>query len=126
MVLLNCVGSKTPEKKKDEPVRGAKKSESPAKMLEDLFRKTKAMPYIYWLPLSYEQAAEKAKKREILEKERLERIARRDADNKRENNFPPPPPPPPANRSAPVNQDIVSHMFILFFISFSLYLYCNL
>lgn len=87
-------------------MRETKKSESPAKMLEDLFRKTKAMPFIYWLPLSYEQAAEKAKKREILEKERLERIARRDADNKRENNLPPPP--PPANRSAPAHQDIVS------------------
>lgn len=103
--------SKTPEKlsektKNEQPiVRETKKSESPAKMLEDLFRKTKAMPFIYWLPLSYEQAAEKAKKREILEKERLERIARRDADNKRENNLPPP---PAANRSAPVHQDIVS------------------
>ncbi|XP_017487502.1 PREDICTED: apoptotic chromatin condensation inducer in the nucleus-like [Rhagoletis zephyria] len=102
------IRSRTPEKKKSEPARDAKKSESPAKMLEDLFRKTKAMPYIYWLPLSYEQAADKAKKRELLEKERLERVARRDADSKRETTNFPPPPPPPANRSVPVNADIVS------------------
>lgn len=100
------IRSRTPEKKKSEPARDAKKSESPAKMLEDLFRKTKAMPYIYWLPLSYEQAADKAKKRELLEKERLERVARRDADSKRETTNFPPPPPPPANRSVPVNADI--------------------
>ena len=50
--------SKTPEKiKKNEEAasrEAIKKSESPAKMLEDLFKKTKAIPYIYYLPLSEE------------------------------------------------------------------------
>ena len=29
--------------------------EPPAKLLDDLFRKTKALPCIYWLPLTDEQ-----------------------------------------------------------------------
>ena len=29
--------------------------ESPAKLLDDLFRKTKATPCIYWLPLTEDQ-----------------------------------------------------------------------
>lgn len=35
------------KKKEDEP--------PPAKLLDDLFRKTKATPCIYWLPLTNEQ-----------------------------------------------------------------------
>lgn len=31
-----------------------KEDEAPAKLLDDLFRKTKATPCIYWLPLSAE------------------------------------------------------------------------
>ena len=31
------------------------KKEAPGKLLDDLFRKTKALPCIYWLPLSKEQ-----------------------------------------------------------------------
>lgn len=31
------------------------REESPAKLLDDLFRKTKATPCIYWLPLTNEQ-----------------------------------------------------------------------
>lgn len=29
--------------------------EAPAKLLDDLFRKTKTTPYIYWLPLTETQ-----------------------------------------------------------------------
>ena len=31
------------------------KKEAPARLLDDLFRKTKATPCIYWLPLTKEQ-----------------------------------------------------------------------
>jgi hypothetical protein len=32
-----------------------KEEEAPAKLLDDLFRKTKSTPCIYWLPLTAEQ-----------------------------------------------------------------------
>ena len=35
--------------------RKAEEEEPPAKLLDDLFRKTKATPCIYWLPLTEEQ-----------------------------------------------------------------------
>lgn len=38
------------KKKEDDP--------PPAKLLDDLFRKTKAAPCIYWLPLTNEQVGE--------------------------------------------------------------------
>jgi len=39
------------------PTRAAEKvqEEPPAKLLDDLFRKTVALPCIYWLPLTEEQ-----------------------------------------------------------------------
>lgn len=43
------------------PARKFKKKEDdppPAKLLDDLFRKTKATPCIYWLPLTNEQVGE--------------------------------------------------------------------
>lgn len=43
------------------PARKFKKKEDdppPAKLLDDLFRKTKATPCIYWLPLTNEQVSE--------------------------------------------------------------------
>ena len=80
--------SVTPEKRRrieEAPLRETnRKSESPAKMLEDLFRKTKTSPYIYWLPLSEEQVIEKEKQRAILERERQERINSRREPDKRE------------------------------------------
>lgn len=36
--------------------------EDEPKTLEDLFRKTTTKPWLYWLPLTEEQVAEKAKK----------------------------------------------------------------
>jgi apoptotic chromatin condensation inducer in the nucleus len=51
-----------PRDRTDKPaVAGAAKveEEPPAKLLDDLFRKTKAAPSIYWLPLTDEQVAEK-------------------------------------------------------------------
>nr|CAG4637407.1 EOG090X0F73 [Ceriodaphnia reticulata]SVE73238.1 EOG090X0F73 [Ceriodaphnia reticulata] len=39
------------------------KDETPAKLLDDLFHKTKATPHIYWLPLTASQIAEKEEMR---------------------------------------------------------------
>lgn len=49
----------TKEKQKKEA-----REESPAKLLDDLFRKTKATPCIYWLPLTNEQILQKEKREE--------------------------------------------------------------
>eukprot|EP00057_Strongylocentrotus_purpuratus_P031423 XP_784540.2 PREDICTED: apoptotic chromatin condensation inducer in the nucleus isoform X2 [Strongylocentrotus purpuratus] len=51
--------------------------EPPAKLLDDLFRKTKATPCIYWLPLTEEQALErdKSKAKLALKREENRKIA---------------------------------------------------
>lgn len=53
-----------------------KKEEAPAKLLDDLFRKTKTTPCIYWLPLTEEQFAQKEKERaqRMEERERRRRL----------------------------------------------------
>ncbi|XP_075587296.1 uncharacterized protein LOC124492022 isoform X2 [Dermatophagoides farinae] len=86
--------AKTTEKKEElsnqrnqEP-----RSESPMNSLEDLFRKTKTIPYIYWLPLTDEQALEREKHRNQLEKEREARISQRMEMPTRRSSPPPPPP----------------------------------
>ncbi|XP_064076600.1 uncharacterized protein LOC113394453 [Vanessa tameamea] len=55
---------RTPERS-PEPARKFKKKEeeAPAKLLDDLFRKTKTTPCIYWLPLSAETIAIKEEQR---------------------------------------------------------------
>ncbi|KAJ8726223.1 hypothetical protein PYW07_000921 [Mythimna separata] len=55
---------RSPEKS-PEPARKFKKKEeeAPAKLLDDLFRKTKTTPCIYWLPLSAETIAIKEEQR---------------------------------------------------------------
>lgn len=68
------------------------RSESPMNSLEDLFRKTKTIPYIYWLPLTDEQALEREKHRNQLEKEREARISQRMEMPTRRSSPPPPPP----------------------------------
>lgn len=52
--------------------------ESPAKLLDDLFNKTKATPCIYWLPLNEEQAVARAAVREEQEKKRLANLAEKE------------------------------------------------
>ncbi|XP_029437277.1 apoptotic chromatin condensation inducer in the nucleus [Rhinatrema bivittatum] len=47
--------------------------EPPAKLLDDLFRKTKAAPCIYWLPLTDEQSARRVTERAERAKEREKR-----------------------------------------------------
>uniref|UniRef100_A0A3Q2Y5W0 Apoptotic chromatin condensation inducer 1b n=1 Tax=Hippocampus comes TaxID=109280 RepID=A0A3Q2Y5W0_HIPCM len=54
-----------PKKKADEP---------PAKLLDDLFLKTKAAPCIYWLPLTEEQVVQKVLERSERQKERERRL----------------------------------------------------
>nr|CAD7268366.1 unnamed protein product [Timema shepardi] len=53
--------------------KGKKKEEdAPAKLLDDLFRKTKCTPCIYWLPLTAEQIVvkEEMRRRHMAEHER--------------------------------------------------------
>ena len=49
-VPLNLLCDFLPETRAKE-----RDEESPAKLLDDLFRKTKATPCIYWLPLTEDQ-----------------------------------------------------------------------
>ncbi|XP_076018305.1 uncharacterized protein acin1a isoform X2 [Genypterus blacodes] len=69
---------KSKEKKTEKKEKAAE--DPPAKLLDDLFRKTKAAPCIYWLPLTEEQyvqreaaRAERIKLREKLRKEEEEK-----------------------------------------------------
>lgn len=62
--------------KKEESITKKSKSPSPIR-LEDLFRKTKSIPSIYWLPLTEEEAIEREKERAEMEKERQFRISQR-------------------------------------------------
>ncbi|XP_028748086.1 apoptotic chromatin condensation inducer in the nucleus isoform X4 [Peromyscus leucopus] len=69
--------AKSKEKKSEKKEKA--QEEPPAKLLDDLFRKTKAAPCIYWLPLTESQIvqkeaeqAERAKEREKRRKEREE------------------------------------------------------
>uniref|UniRef100_A0A8C5MH09 Apoptotic chromatin condensation inducer 1 n=1 Tax=Leptobrachium leishanense TaxID=445787 RepID=A0A8C5MH09_9ANUR len=61
--------SKEKKNEKKEKVQ----EEPPAKLLDDLFHKTKAVPCIYWLPLSEEQIMRKDADRVEREKEREKR-----------------------------------------------------
>ncbi|XP_077411920.1 uncharacterized protein acin1a isoform X2 [Vanacampus margaritifer] len=63
---------KSKEKKTEKKDKAAE--EPPAKLLDDLFRKTKAAPCIYWLPLTDEQFAEKEAARAERMKEREKRL----------------------------------------------------
>lgn len=43
-----------------------KEEEAPAKLLDDLFRKTKSTPCIYWLPLTAEQVSKRCSHTKLL------------------------------------------------------------
>ncbi|KAM4809131.1 apoptotic chromatin condensation inducer in the nucleus [Rhinophrynus dorsalis] len=88
--------AKSKEKKNEKKERV--QEEPPAKLLDDLFNKTKAAPCIYWLPLTDDQVlqkfadrAERAKEREKrrkeeeeqLEEERKERAKEREKETER-------------------------------------------
>ncbi|KAG7462160.1 hypothetical protein MATL_G00199470 [Megalops atlanticus] len=81
---------KSKERKTDKKAEKAPE-EPPAKLLDDLFCKTKTAPCIYWLPLSEEQAlqreaerAERMKERERRRKEQQEEEERRERAKGRE------------------------------------------
>lgn len=57
-----------------------KANEPPAKGLDDYFRKTKAKPAIYWLPLTDEQVVERTRRQEQRKAERDEEQRKRDVD----------------------------------------------
>eukprot|EP00795_Rhopilema_esculentum_P001414 gene1414-15830_t len=54
----------------EDSAKPKEKKEAAGKLLDDLFRKTKATPCIYWLPLTKEQIAVKEKEREQRREER--------------------------------------------------------
>ncbi|XP_042615741.1 apoptotic chromatin condensation inducer in the nucleus-like isoform X1 [Cyprinus carpio] len=66
--------------KKDKP------EEPPVKLLDDLFHKTKAAPCIYWLPLTDEQATQRALERaeRIKEREKRRKELQEEEDKKQE------------------------------------------
>ncbi|XP_070974703.1 apoptotic chromatin condensation inducer in the nucleus-like [Oncorhynchus clarkii lewisi] len=62
---------KRKERKTDKKEKAAE--EAPAKLLDDLFNKTKAAPCIYWLPLTEEQFTQREVARQERRKEREKR-----------------------------------------------------
>ncbi|XP_077445882.1 apoptotic chromatin condensation inducer 1b isoform X2 [Stigmatopora argus] len=66
---------KSKEREKERKTEKKEKAdEPPAKLLDDLFLKTKAAPCIYWLPLTEEQAAQRVLERSERQKERERRL----------------------------------------------------
>lgn len=67
------------------PVRKQKKKEDPPlRLLDDLFRKTKATPCIYWLPLTPEQIADKEALRQKRLEEQKQRLKQRELEREKE------------------------------------------
>nr|XP_057922986.1 apoptotic chromatin condensation inducer 1b isoform X2 [Doryrhamphus excisus] len=63
--------AKSKERRTEKKEKG---EEAPAKLLDDLFLKTKAAPCIYWLPLTEEQAVQRLLERGERQKERERRL----------------------------------------------------
>uniref|UniRef100_UPI003AADD16D uncharacterized protein acin1a n=1 Tax=Centroberyx gerrardi TaxID=166262 RepID=UPI003AADD16D len=72
---------KSKEKKTDKKEKAAE--EPPAKLLDDLFRKTKAAPCIYWLPLTEEQFVQREAARAERMKEREKRRKEQDEEEEK-------------------------------------------
>ncbi|KAK9510927.1 hypothetical protein O3M35_005602 [Rhynocoris fuscipes] len=79
----------SPEHKPEIPKKLKKKdSDAPARLLDDLFRKTKATPCIYWLPLTAAQIAvkEEMRRQHMAEhKRRLAELRKTDTGSRRDN-----------------------------------------
>ncbi|XP_029970219.1 apoptotic chromatin condensation inducer in the nucleus [Salarias fasciatus] len=71
---------KSKEKKADKKAA----EDPPAKLLDDLFRKTKAAPCIYWLPLTEEQFVQREAARAERKTEREKRRKEQEEEEKRE------------------------------------------
>ncbi|XP_058825672.1 apoptotic chromatin condensation inducer in the nucleus [Topomyia yanbarensis] len=69
------------------PARKFKKKENepPIRLLDDLFRKTKTIPCIYWLPLTAEQIAvkEEQRRKNLIETQRRQEEARKQEEERR-------------------------------------------
>lgn len=69
------------------PARKFKKKENepPIRLLDDLFRKTKTTPCIYWLPLTVEQMAakEEQRRKDVAENQRRQEEARKQEEERR-------------------------------------------
>lgn len=69
------------------PARKFKKKENepPIRLLDDLFRKTKTTPCIYWLPLTAEQitAKDEQRRKELAENQRRQEEARKQEEERR-------------------------------------------
>ncbi|KAF3698965.1 Apoptotic chromatin condensation inducer in the nucleus [Channa argus] len=75
---------KSKEKKTEKKEKTAE--DPPAKLLDDLFRKTKAAPCIYWLPLTEEQFVQRetARAERMKEREKRRKEQEEEEDKKRE------------------------------------------
>ncbi|XP_075149814.1 apoptotic chromatin condensation inducer acinus [Haematobia irritans] len=71
----NSLSPARKQKKKDDP---------PLRLLDDLFRKTKGTPCIYWLPLTPEQIAEKEALRLKRLEEQKQRLKQREQEREKE------------------------------------------
>lgn len=97
--------------KEPEPV------EEPAKLLDDLFKKTKAVPPIYWLPLVEEEAEKRFAERQEQERKRVEEYERRMRERDTRvlaERRPPPPPPPPRRVSLEIDSSYQSQLTCAF------------
>lgn len=77
--------TKNLDKKEKKDSKKRTNEDTPAKLLDDLFQKTKSSPCIYWLPLTDEQVQERAESRRLRRLEREKRNQQReqeDAENK--------------------------------------------
>ncbi|KAM9845370.1 uncharacterized protein acin1a isoform 2-T2 [Aulostomus maculatus] len=72
---------KSKEKKTEKKEKTAE--DPPAKLLDDLFRKTKAAPCIYWLPLTEEQFVQREAARAERMKEREKRMKEQEEEEKK-------------------------------------------
>lgn len=68
---------------KEKKAEKKEKDEPPAKLLDDLFLKTKAAPCIYWLPLTEEQANQRLSERVERQKERERRRKEQEEEDKK-------------------------------------------
>ncbi|XP_028850558.1 apoptotic chromatin condensation inducer 1b [Denticeps clupeoides] len=77
---------KSREKKSEKKVAEKAPDEPPAKLLDDLFRKTKTAPCIYWLPLTEEQVVQRVLERaeRMKEREKKRKELQEEEDKKRE------------------------------------------
>ncbi|XP_023230460.1 apoptotic chromatin condensation inducer in the nucleus-like isoform X2 [Centruroides sculpturatus] len=70
------------EKKEKKDSKRKQEEETPAKLLDDLFRKTKSTPCIYWLPLTEEQIHQREQERKQRQIEREKRRQQRDQEDR--------------------------------------------